>query len=137
MRGGYPRAGGGTDTQHEAPETYEGLSPRGRGNLERVFVDLEGEGAIPARAGEPRKTPEYCHRNRGYPRAGGGTTSSTVLVKASWGLSPRGRGNRALVFGQAMDDGAIPARAGEPRMAVSQSVHVRGYPRAGGGTFFL
>ena len=51
-----------------------GLSPRGRGNQERLDAHFERVGSIPAWAGEPRG-PRWTGRVREvYPRVGGGTT---------------------------------------------------------------
>ena len=70
-----------------------GLSPRVRGNLEIGADQVEGDGSIPACAGEPcgdrvRKPP-----GRVYPRVCGGTTYVDVCKVALEGLSPRVRGN--------------------------------------------
>ena len=51
-------------------------------------------GSIPARAGEPRSASGKRARIGVYPRAGGGTARCMAMASASWGLSPRLRGNR-------------------------------------------
>ena len=71
--GGYPRAGGGTGGSAALDISEKGLSPRGRGNRGRIGHHRRGEGAIPARAGEPPPAPGAARGSRGYPRAGGGT----------------------------------------------------------------
>ena len=62
-----------------------------------LFVSPPGraEGSIPAHAGEPgpRIAPEEARRV--YPRACGGTSTSTLLAASMAGLSPRMRGNLA------------------------------------------
>ena len=54
---GYPRAGGGTLSADKTVLLTSGLSPRGRGNLHPMDLPDDMEGAIPARAGEPRAGP--------------------------------------------------------------------------------
>ena len=50
------------------------------------------------------------------------------------GLSPRERGNRALLRSRAPDGRSIPARAGEPLSMTRRRPRCRVYPRASGGT---
>ena len=50
----YPRVGGGTLRYGTMAKRIQGLSPRGRGNLATLLVDLLAAGSIPAWAGEPR-----------------------------------------------------------------------------------
>ena len=69
----YPRAGGGTELGMTVLLDVEGLSPRGRGNLEDVGDLARGLGPIPARAGEPRAGESAPAPQWAYPRAGGGT----------------------------------------------------------------
>ena len=51
----YPRACGGTDRPAYPKSTFEGLSPRVRGNRAAISPDDVITGSIPARAGEPRR----------------------------------------------------------------------------------
>ena len=51
--GAYPRAGGGTPDLHPLKSGRKGLSPRGRGNHQRLRRLAGVDGPIPARAGEP------------------------------------------------------------------------------------
>ena len=69
-----------------------------------------------------------------YPRAGGGTTTLGFGTAPDWGLSPRRRGNRLVLRGDAEPDGSIPAQAGEPLAEEIEERDLRVYPRAGGGT---
>ena len=90
----YPRACGGTGRPLEHPRYRTGLSPRVRGNR---FVDCpyrNGDGSIPARAGEPARRYRWCPMPRVYPRACGGTGGSISPSPPINGLSPRVRGNR-------------------------------------------
>ncbi len=111
-----------------------GLSPRRRGNRLPGATEPGSTGPIPAQAGEPCGQTSTPRRWRAYPRAGGGTSLSRSGVRPWWGLSPRRRGNRAVPAGPEVDDGPIPAQAGEPGMYGVARAPSRAYPRAGGGT---
>ena len=111
----YPRVGGGTGEDQREHFTCEGLSPRGRGNLFIDAVDKEGEGSIPAWAGEPAITTTKKTQGAVYPRVGGGTIATAAEASSERGLSPRGRGNLAK----------------ENRRSIGSSAV---YPRVGGGT---
>ena len=69
-----------------------------------------------------------------YPRACGGTTSSSPVKAPVVGLSPRLRGNRAAVPAMRAPGRSIPAPAGEPREQHADTCPHRVYPRACGGT---
>ena len=92
------------------------------------------DGSIPARAGEPTRR---CWREclpRVYPRACGGTGSSSHGFADRKGLSPRVRGNRSASGRVRFKSGSIPARAGEPPRTLSLAFRGQVYPRACGGT---
>ena len=55
-------------------------------------------------------------------------------MMASWGLSPRGRGNLGLVVALEVRQRSIPAWAGEPMLTTFASGREWVYPRVGGGT---
>ena len=76
--GVYPRACGGTSIGRGGNATGRGLSPRVRGNLVVRRDDANGEGSIPARAGEPCRGRCRCRSARVYPRACGGTMPRKV-----------------------------------------------------------
>ena len=90
----YPRACGGTTRCGVITVEALGLSPRVRGNLQGVADLFDGEGSIPARAGEPSRRCTKRQSERVYPRACGGTVAEVGPVAAQGGLSPRVRGNR-------------------------------------------
>ena len=68
-----PRACGGTRRGCQRRCDYTGLSPRVRGNLWMTPLVEQGEGSIPARAGEPSLQPLELPAYAVYPRACGGT----------------------------------------------------------------
>ena len=132
----YPRACGGTVIVFEMKVFKDGLSPRVRGNPSQYQKPHQTSRSIPARAGEPQTGPERIQRRTVYPRACGGTPS-TSFAGSSWpGLSPRVRGNPAGVHRLRRADRSIPARAGEPATLWWRMQPNRVYPRACGGTWF-
>ena len=142
-----------------------GLSPRVRGNHDRLFIDGAGCGSIPACAGEPPGSLSIRGRYRVYPRVCGGGTRRRLRQRGlAGGLSPRVRGNRCqlrlamwalrsipacagnrgFILCAPSTRGSIPACAGEPlacqhRVGRCQglSPRVRGNlaGTAGGGDF--
>ena len=92
------------------------------------------EGSIPAWAGEPDHDVIFKWKNPVYPRVGGGTRRLVPPPHHMAGLSPRGRGNRALPRTAGVMIGSIPAWAGEPVALAGIDRIIRVYPRVGGGT---
>ena len=89
----YPRECGGTSDWANIARSYEGLSPRVRGNPGVSFPPELASGPIPASAGEPRPCSLIILCARAYPRACGGTGLSRCRNRKCKGLSPRVRGN--------------------------------------------
>ena len=104
----YPRAGGGTLDQGQ---------PGDRLQVHGYLSDLVRPGPIPAQAGEPASLMLLVPLIGAYPRAGGGTGVAGVMGFRNMGLSPRRRGNRAVVPCDTSPAGPIPAQAGEPAQA--------------------
>ena len=132
----YPRVCGGTGQMRRPAAVALGLSPRVRGN--RV---LPGEGngpvrSIPACAGEPIRLTVWTYMWKVYPRVCGGTTSWTFCHHPEIGLSPRVRGNPAIIRHPVVALGSIPACAGEPlNDNIIAGAH-KVYPRVCGGTSY-
>ncbi len=76
----------------------------------------------------------YMHHWQVYPRVCGGTRGSSHGADDPNGLSPRVRGNRVAPTDQVLDDGSIPACAGEPIAIFWRVALLRVYPRVCGGT---
>ena len=91
-----------------------GLSPRVRGNPPVPAPVPAPFRSIPARAGEPPAIPRSSSTSPVYPRACGGTNSSSANRNSLMGLSPRVRGNQPRADGPITSVRSIPARAGEP-----------------------
>ena len=130
----YPRACGGTATDHRVAGSLAGLSPRVRGNLVSFLVAAGAVRSIPARAGEPNSMCQWAMSTPVYPRACGGTGSVGPLPACPPGLSPRVRGNRISAIVLLIWRRSIPARAGEPLAGRPRHPVQRVYPRACGGT---
>ena len=130
----YPRVCGGTNSQTYRLHLTEGLSPRVRGNPGAARCLLGHGGSIPACAGEPSARSCWPLRRRVYPRVCGGTLPVDAEGQAFEGLSPRVRGNPALVRVDAAGQGSIPACAGEPRRRGFGAGALGVYPRVCGGT---
>ena len=84
-------------TPNDWPDVREacGLSPRVRGNLNRVQDKANFPGSIPACAGEPLAHGPNEVEERVYPRVCGGTIEKYREDVLAAGLSPRVRGNHA------------------------------------------
>ena len=130
----YPRACGGTLPFLSSPGIRYGLSPRLRGNPQLYIIKAVQIRSIPAPAGEPRRGDGNDYICGVYPRACGGTTFHPNRSAASYGLSPRLRGNPKSTRTPLIRAGSIPAPAGEPPVVDVQSPAVGVYPRACGGT---
>ena len=147
--------GGGTNRKTWDPQTGQGLSPRGRGNLSSPVCGSYVLRSIPAWAGEPAmsrtwRTPSTVYPRVGggtasfgqsakvarpvYPRVGGGTEEILCDLLACLGLSPRGRGNPRVDLPDSPRCRSIPAWAGEPPGGSRVHVAPGVYPRVGGGT---
>ena len=130
----YPRACGGTFGRVFAAYRLKGLSPRLRGNGRDRDSSHEGQGSIPALAGERSGRRKLHWHARVYPRACGGTSIEYPTLSCRLGLSPRLRGNASSRKKLPILSGSIPALAGEresPRFVFSRG---KVYPRACGGT---
>ena len=117
--------------------TPSGLSPRVRGNQHRNGLAPERLRSIPACAGEPRALIPAGPGCGVYPRVCGGTARPYMPCPRLKGLSPRVRGNPALLPGHRDPAGSIPACAGEPRPRWAHAYTGWVYPRVCGGTAVL
>ena len=130
----YPRVCGGTAWPLPLDTLLRGLSPRVRGNRERRPHAPAQLGSIPACAGEPTRFLYNCAFVRVYPRVCGGTSVKTLPVRNKRGLSPRVRGNPAVVESSKTASRSIPACAGEPCQFATGWWTRWVYPRVCGGT---
>ena len=132
--GVYPRVCGGTRRPGRALGHRLGLSPRVRGNHDRLVERWRDEGSIPACAGEPLSCWPWVSRCTVYPRVCGGTEPTDEGAEIVMGLSPRVRGNLQLPDKGVVLWGSIPACAGEPSVLAQGAGDQPVYPRVCGGT---
>ena len=130
----YPRVCGGTDAALSRFPSRTGLSPRVRGNRMSERREVRIDWSIPACAGEPHRWLSFGLCSRVYPRVCGGTTTSSAVRKADFGLSPRVRGNRPSLPRLDSHVRSIPACAGEPWVGTGRRTPRTVYPRVCGGT---
>ena len=130
----YPRVCGGTWPYDAGQLASTGLSPRVRGNPDRLASHLRVAGSIPACAGEPPLIVDLHDDGGVYPRVCGGTPDQVPTSTSAQGLSPRVRGNRFPFVRWQCVGGSIPACAGEPLPASRFRRRPRVYPRVCGGT---
>ena len=130
----YPRVCGGTAAIMRRRRRCFGLSPRVRGNRQRLRAAAPVGGSIPACAGEPPAVPNPSAAPRVYPRVCGGTAGSAATANTNGGLSPRVRGNLQRCATVREYRGSIPACAGEPWRRLTALARIRVYPRVCGGT---
>ena len=130
----YPRVCGGTIVSDDMAEDVLGLSPRVRGNQERMHYSNDDDGSIPACAGEPQPSAFVRQPARVYPRVCGGTGIRRNGRLERAGLSPRVRGNHRQAVGAVLGAWSIPACAGEPAFGGMEGWNGQVYPRVCGGT---
>ena len=133
----YPRVCGGTNFSSSRAGLNEGLSPRVRGNPNRLHSPIPRSRTIPACAGEPEFAEGKDFPPGDYPRVCGGTPCRLGGRKGTRGLSPRVRGNLDETRGGGRGGGTIPACAGEPMLGQSITQRRRDYPRVCGGTVYV
>ena len=90
-------------------------------------------GSIPAWAGETKGAGVAALFRKVYPRVGGGNAMPASQTPPGHGLSPRGRGKRALLANPRRGERSIPAWAGETRTPGKPAPWGKVYPRVGGG----
>ena len=135
--GVHPRVGGETEHAGLRCRAQPGPSPRGRGNLVMLPIEVLGYRSIPAWAGKPRRV-DRGPRGRGvHPRVGGETPSTILRFTSLGGPSPRGRGNLWVGVSHRPSPGSIPAWAGKPGWWGAASGVYAVHPRVGGETHLI
>ena len=151
----YPRVCGETSMKGLPTSLIRGLSPRVRGNLDRLDLGPVLRGSIPACAGKPdgasyarTQTPRSIpacagkplspHPPHGtlrvYPRVCGETLQQQPAGYLDEGLSPRVRGNPISDWPFGYFHRSIPACAGKPFTPVAMRLAYGVYPRVCGET---
>ena len=132
--GAYPRSRGATSLASPLPGCRWGLSPLARGNPHGLANHALCLGPIPARAGQPGAATGLAHICWAYPRSRGATVGDALFRQGKKGLSPLARGNRWCGRLQCVQQGPIPARAGQPDHWNGARRRERAYPRSRGAT---
>ncbi len=130
----YPRTRGATLSTTASPDVSVGLSPHARGNPSLWGRARPTGRSIPARAGQPPRTPLPPGLSGVYPRTRGATLHFGGGRGQPDGLSPHARGNRSLGRCRAGPLRSIPARAGQPVRQWSRKCGDKVYPRTRGAT---
>src|SRR6185437_9251091 len=112
--GADPRSRGGALSATSALKIGSGRSPLARGSRDVGGTSGTVGGPIPARAGEPGATAGCPRGRRADPRSRGGACITLGSGIAFPGRSPLARGSQRQERVAAVEQGPIPARAGEP-----------------------
>ena len=105
-----------------------------RGNPVSLPLGDFARGSIPTHAGKPKRAKSCSPASKVYPHACGETRAQLLANKASWGLSPRMRGNqyrRPCAHNAAR---SIPTHAGKPGINCACVAWKKVYPHACGET---
>ncbi len=132
--GAYPRSRGATRLSTLVLVSRSGLSPLARGNRREPRAQRLHAGPIPARAGQPQPKLHAPRLLGAYPRSRGATYIALCPLAPRVGLSPLARGNQIVNLPRRAYLRPIPARAGQPPLAMPQPALHRAYPRSRGAT---
>ena len=103
-----------------------------RGTLCASEKALACEGIIPAYAGNTSMAPCPPWAPRDHPRVCGEHSETALPVSFATGSSPRMRGTLAWFVGATVDQGIIPAYAGNTHCRRTSSTKARDHPRVCG-----
>ena len=115
----HPRACGANLKIGASGSEQDGSSPRMRGKLRGLFVDVAQVRIIPAHAGQTRTRSGDGTLSQDHPRACGANSADVILCASIAGSSPRMRGKPALLRSSICPRRIIPAHAGQ-----TPSVHI-------------
>ena len=110
--GAHPRGCGEHDRKRFLKMFEEGSSPRVRGTLLALFGWGDGDGLIPAGAGNMLVRGSQASRRRAHPRGCGEHGDDGSLLLEQRGSSPRVRGTSPIPRTSLQYRGLIPAGAG-------------------------
>ena len=109
----HPRACGANVAGKSEKTVRVGSSPRVRGKLMPVTVDISPVRIIPARAGQTMPIYSTPVLSTDHPRACGANDVRVIAAYAIYGSSPRVRGKRTVHAFRQIRTRIIPARAGQ------------------------
>ena len=128
-----PRGCGGDAKPITRSKTVWGRSPRVRGRPLSRTAPSAPSGSIPAGAGETVIQPSLDFFRRVDPRGCGGDRACAMRKPKRAGRSPRVRGRLESMQSSEIDDGSIPAGAGETPKKIERSEDIQVDPRGCGG----
>ena len=108
----HPRSRGEHTVKTKKKEVRAGSSPLARGTHFWVYFEVCSKGLIPARAGNTQSEISASTFSRAHPRSRGEHMSSSLSSVARPGSSPLARGTLFDGLKGAIENGLIPARAG-------------------------
>ncbi len=130
----HPRVCGGSASITRQAGVIYGASPRVRGKPRRAREAEEGEGCIPACAGEAPPRSGCAVHLTVHPRVCGGSRIARRWLDPSTGASPRVRGKPATGSAGGLPHRCIPACAGEAPPRRRELLRTRVHPRVCGGS---
>ena len=130
----YPRVYGGTRSSLFSIVTFNGLSPRVRGNPKERISYFLGDGSIPACTGEPKHLKRDGFPMRSIPACTGEPWPIWALVMLLTVYPRVYGGTKGCLRIWRPCPGSIPACTGEPAAFDAALVAVKVYPRVYGGT---
>ena len=111
----HPRSRGEYVRRSCALSAAKGSSPLSRGILADEASGQDGQGIIPALAGNTDCTRTGCGGCWDHPRSRGEYAIANALARCSWGSSPLSRGIQLRQKNRICSRGIIPALAGNTR----------------------
>ncbi len=130
----HPRSRGATGGEYIIRDSTGGPSPLTRGNPCTEGLRRDGDGSIPAHAGQPDGDPRQSFSVRVHPRSRGATLTEYLTAQHGAGPSPLTRGNQLHFRRRGRSGGSIPAHAGQPHAAGRALRRRRVHPRSRGAT---
>ena len=128
----HPRVGGERCSSYPLSVCTHGSSPRGRGTLRGILVDLICQRFIPAWAGNAYHGMRHDTDTPVHPRVGGERAFPQRDVQSPVGSSPRGRGTRSGGPRRRLGRRFIPAWAGNAPHDGGYRGFAAVHPRVGG-----
>jgi len=109
-----------------------GSSPRARGTLLQLAVEVGDARVIPACAGNTGSAPRPRPASTGHPRVRGEHVAISINLRSRAGSSPRARGTLLPPTRHQVGDRVIPACAGNTAIRIVVTAMPPGHPRVRG-----
>ena len=132
MKRDHPRVCGEHSIAHVPWHVAQGSSPRMRGTRPFAFSRQSRVGIIPAYAGNTTGENTFIRPTRDHPRVCGEHLPPARCPHAQTGSSPRMRGTRTPASRESVQNGIIPAYAGNTHVEERTYSSCRDHPRVCG-----